>query len=77
VNLKNHDSFWSLKSLLVEWVDFSLWLTLNHTVDLENIWFAIYGNNFGNHMVDVDDAIVTRCVEPKARVPRGEARLLP
>jgi len=77
VNLKNHDSFWPLKSLLVELVDFSPWLTLNHVVDLENIWLAIYGNDLGNHMVDVDDAIVKQCAEPKARVPPREARSLP
>jgi len=32
----------------------------------------MYGNDLGNHVVDVDDAIVKRSVEPKARVlPRG------
>jgi len=46
-------------------------------VDLENIWLAIYGNDLGNHMVDVDDAIVKQCAEPKARVPPREARSLP
>jgi hypothetical protein len=40
-----------------------MWLTL------KTIWLTIYGNEIGNHMVDVDDAIVKLCVEPKARVP--------
>jgi len=31
----------------------------------------LYGNDLGNRMVDVDDAIVKPCVEPKARVPRS------
>jgi hypothetical protein len=39
-------------------------------VDLEIIWLTIYGNDLGNHRVDVDDAIVQRCVKPKARVLR-------
>jgi len=38
-------------------------------VDLETIWLTIYGIDLGNRMVDVGDAIVKRCVEPKARVP--------
>jgi len=38
-------------------------------VDLETIWLTIYGNELGNHMVDVDNQIVKRCVEPKARIP--------
>jgi len=46
-------------------------------VDLENIWLAIYGNDLGNHMVDVDDAIVKRCVEPRARISPREAGPLP
>jgi len=35
---------------------------------LKTIWLNIYGNDLGNHMVDVVDAIVKRCVKPKARV---------
>jgi hypothetical protein len=47
------------RATIVEGVRFSPWLTLNHIVDLEKIiWLAIYGNDLGNHMVDVDDAIV-------------------
>lgn len=38
-------------------------------VDLETKWLTIYGIELGNRMVDVGDAIVKRCVEPKARVP--------
>ena len=36
---------------------------------LKTIWFAIYGNDLGNHMVDVDDVIVKLFVKPKVRVP--------
>jgi len=44
-------------------------LTLNHITDLENHMVDIYGNDLENHTVEVDDAIVKLCVEPKARVP--------
>jgi hypothetical protein len=42
---------------------------LEYRLTLKTIWLAIYGNDLGNHMVDVGDAIVKQCVEPKARVP--------
>jgi hypothetical protein len=39
---------------------------------LKTIWFTVYGNDLGDHVVDVDDVddvIVKRCVEPMERVP--------
>jgi len=36
---------------------------------LKTMWLAIYGDDLGNHMVSVDNAIVKHCVEPKEIVP--------
>jgi len=33
-------------------------------ITLETIWLNMYDNYLGNHMVDVDDAVVKPCVEP-------------
>jgi len=34
-------------------------------VDLENHIVGLYGNDLENHVVEVDAAIVKRCVKPK------------
>jgi hypothetical protein len=36
-------------------------MTFSHVLDLETIWFIIYGNDLGNHMVDVDGNSETMC----------------